>query len=762
MKLPSIPLVVLDTETTGFVPRVNRVIEFASMRIEGGKVVDEFEQLIRIPDEIPAQVVALTHIHPEALADQPTMDEVRDAITRRIGDGALIVGQNVGFDLRMLKGEGIDLTDRPWIDTSMLASVVFPELESYSLGYMSRVLKLNHAPVHRALGDVRATMELLAHCWERLEQITPELEVPLRSIMQRAPEGYRQLFGALPKATATHQPMWLRMPPMAAAGTHNESREIPLPDRGQLQLVEEPLNRGFLGSIARSPSPVRRVLAVKNLHASLRTGELPADVTVIHPAYHLLDAAHAEALASQEQYTADEATIALKLAWYEPRTTEDAPIHGDERSVWGGKLACTDGSDGFTAQFTELGPLTVLNHRQLLEIAANTGHPGYALLAGDVHIIIDDASMLEDTATRAYGWFCALDDLRAAAEGDSALTGLTDLLQLWVEKTRAMHDVHYVTTKDVRTGDAIQLAKLVAQVEERTTVPHVRRMLGAIREWFKSGEEKGWITWIETRQNGSQFLEATPDRVSALLKEQLYDRFRVSLLVPPQSAEHLQEIVAREMPTSVIPGTVSSPVPLLYTPEIKPEDLVKHPLPGKTILLMGSRGRIEDVFVRFAEEAEQRGVTLICQGLSGGTGRMQAEFCAAEAPVVWAITPWSFETVELPPETAHHLVIESLPFDHPANPVFSKRAEHYADGFGLYSLPRLRHRLHRLLRTFNAFGTKESDVRFLDTRLEAKEYGRQTWKYLRAIAGDAENPPQGQQAEQPKIPTSKKDQLSMF
>ena len=62
MKLPSIPLVILDTETTGLLPRVNRIIEFASVRVENGDIIDEYEQLFSIPDEIPAHVRVLTRI----------------------------------------------------------------------------------------------------------------------------------------------------------------------------------------------------------------------------------------------------------------------------------------------------------------------------------------------------------------------------------------------------------------------------------------------------------------------------------------------------------------------------------------------------------------------------------------------------------------------------------------------------------------------------------------------------------------------------
>ena len=38
MQLPDLSLLVLDTETTGFVPRTHRIIEFAAMKIQGGEM----------------------------------------------------------------------------------------------------------------------------------------------------------------------------------------------------------------------------------------------------------------------------------------------------------------------------------------------------------------------------------------------------------------------------------------------------------------------------------------------------------------------------------------------------------------------------------------------------------------------------------------------------------------------------------------------------------------------------------------------------
>ena len=110
MKLPPLSFVVLDTETTGFVPRANCVIEFAAIRIENGKIASEYEQLFKIPTEIPKTVQVLTRIKNDDLEGRPEFSEKQNEMMEFIGEGALIIGQNINFDIGMLKGEGIDLS----------------------------------------------------------------------------------------------------------------------------------------------------------------------------------------------------------------------------------------------------------------------------------------------------------------------------------------------------------------------------------------------------------------------------------------------------------------------------------------------------------------------------------------------------------------------------------------------------------------------------------------------------------------------------
>jgi len=788
VKLPSIPLVVLDTETTGFVPRANRVIEFASIRVEDSEIVDTYEQLFAIPTAIPEPVQVLTHIRPTDLEGKPGIEDLREEILAHIGTKGLIVGQNVSFDLKMLKGEGIDLTERPWIDTSMLASLVFPELASYSLGYVSAVLKLNHEPVHRALGDVRATLELLERCWERLTELPPELHEITRRVMEASSPGYRALFSVLPTPSATEPPRWLSMPQVKTPAQQTRYDLVPAvfekPERGAVRLVEEPLDPSSLQQIldhAVEDSSTVHWIAVKNLDATISRLRIPDGVRVIVSPSRLLDFDAAKQFAQQEQYTADEGTLALKLAWYEPRSRRELPLHGEEDAVWNGRLACTADSPRYREQFLDLPSVVLLDHWQLLSFLQDPQHVANEHLDDRAHIIIDDASMLEDTATKAYGWHCTLDNLRAAAEGDDRLMAIVDLVQLWIEKTRAGQDVHFLDASHLQTGETRNLRSHLEEALLDALPTLVSQSFTHLCEILRPEAARGRIVWIEERTDGTQSVHSVPERIDRLLSSLLYNQHPTTLLIPHGSARTLKAILPEELATTTytLPPHADIDLPISIDPQRTAESILEHPPEGKTIVLLPSRRLIEGFFVTATEKLEKKGVSLICQNLSGGLQRLQAEFLAAKSPCVWLLTPWTYEGISLPPDTVDALFVASMPFDIPSAPAFARRSERFANAFEEYALPRLEHRLFRLLRTFCRHRTSVGIVSFLDERLVKKSYGDRLRAYVESFS--AETPPAPKPAstpattkphkkrspaikkERPRATTAKPDnQLSLF
>jgi DNA polymerase III epsilon subunit-like protein len=767
MQLPPIPFTVLDTETTGFVPRVHHVIEFASMRAEEGMVSDTYEQLFKVETEIPAHIQVLTRIKQDAIAKQPTMEEKREEVRAHIGDDTLLVGQNLSFDIGMLRGEGIDLTDRPWVDTSLLASLVFPEFRSYSLQYMSETLKLRHEPAHRALGDVRATLELFSRIWQRLLELSPKEMAFAKDVMGRASPGYRLLFAALPAGSGEGAP-WIRAKTRAQIAPSKSALKIPAPVVGTVQLLEEGLHPETLQAVINGSSvdsTCVQWIAVKNLENALKRLHIPAGVSVIHPPQLLLDPAAAQVLLTQETFTVEEALLALKLTWFAPRTRNDVAIHGNEKELWNGRLACTDASPSYTQQFSAQASALLLDHRQLMTFLQDPDHAAHGTLTAQSHIIIDDASMLEDTATKAYGHECNLDELRAAAGSDALLTHLVDGLSIWLEKIRGAEDTFFLGQSDYDRSETKGLQLQVSDLLARTDLlPKTREQLSHTQALLHREILQDNLVWVEARINGSLVLRSAPENVSRLLQESLYDRFATTLIVPLGSDDGLTETIPPKTKTVAVTLTMKEPCPITvsFPADQNLLSFLQSPPPGKTILLAGSKRTIEQLFIAHTERLEDRGIVLICQGLSGGQGRMESEFIAAAGPAILIMTPWMYEGTQLPQGTADLLVLETLPFDHPNQPVYSKRLKHAGNGFEGYALPRVKARLFRLMRTFCRQRRADAQMVVLDKRVQERDYGRTLQAYLGQFAEKIEGA-QPQEAPAKKQRAKKDDdQLKMF
>ncbi len=709
------------------------------MRFENGKKVEEYDQLFSSEDDIPPHVQALTHIYPEDIEGKPTFESSKAAMEKCIGTDTLIVGQNVGFDIGMLKGQGIDLSTRPWIDTSMLASLVFPELESYSLGYISKVLNLHHEPVHRALGDVNATTELLSKCWERLCSLPTEQVKQAKDILGRSSEGYRLLAACLPTKGGI---LTLSLPTPAPCASVGEERELFTPKIGSVTLHEEDPDPNTLHRILRAAvkdTKTRHWVAVKNLEATIRRCELPEGADILHPPFLLPDENAVKKLLAQETFTSDEATLALKILWFSPKTRADLAVHGGEKEVWAGRIACTDECDAYREQFEKLSSVVIVDQRQFLQFLAHPIAEATAALEKHPHVIIDDASMLEETATKAFGAVCAIQEVRAAAGQDPILIKIADMLSLWTERTRQDQDLRMLAPSDLERPETKQLCAQMSELLSAGTLSaQMRRLFENALMVFDSSKLEGNLVWIEVWQNGNAVLQSFPIHLDKLLQEHLFSRFPTTLLVPPGTKE-LEQVIPYD--TTVTVEELSAP-PAFFNVSFPTEKTIdfflQNPPPGKTVLLLGSRKGIESVFIRFSAPLDDQGITLICQGLGGSQGRMEAEFAAATAPAILVVTPWMYEGFELPADTVDTVVLDQVPFDSPSQPLLQARCKYVSNAFMDYLMPKLEHRLFRVLRTLKRHSKGIANVEVLDPRLRSKDYGKQIMNYvMRFNAGDA-------------------------
>ena len=143
--------IVLDTETTGLDYTRERIIEFAGVRLENGKIKDEFQTLINPQQHIRKSSISIHGITPEMVEDAPTEEEALPKILEFIGDYP-IVAHNAIFDYSFLNEAKLrvfgERLENPRIDSQMMFKEIAPELESLTQRF--NVELQNH---HRAMAD---------------------------------------------------------------------------------------------------------------------------------------------------------------------------------------------------------------------------------------------------------------------------------------------------------------------------------------------------------------------------------------------------------------------------------------------------------------------------------------------------------------------------------------------------------------------------------------------------------------------------------
>jgi DNA polymerase III subunit epsilon len=154
---------VIDLETTGGSYRYERIIEIAIVIFDGEKINDEFQTLVNPERSIPPNITRLTGISNEMVVDSPKFFEVAKKVVE-ITENQVFVAHNVNFDYNFLRQEYQSLGfnfSRKKVCTVQLSRKLIPGISSYGLGALSKELGIKNNARHRAMGDAKATTELL-------------------------------------------------------------------------------------------------------------------------------------------------------------------------------------------------------------------------------------------------------------------------------------------------------------------------------------------------------------------------------------------------------------------------------------------------------------------------------------------------------------------------------------------------------------------------------------------------------------------------
>lgn len=160
---------VVDIETTGGMPQSHGITEIAIVIHNGMEVTGKYVTLINPLQKIPPFIVNMTGISDEMVSTAPLFEEVAPMIYNLL-NGRIFVAHNVSFDYSfvhyLLARAGYEW-NAPKLCTIKLSRRVFPGLEKYGLGSLTRDLGIRIEGRHRAWGDAAATAKVLTMAIEK-------------------------------------------------------------------------------------------------------------------------------------------------------------------------------------------------------------------------------------------------------------------------------------------------------------------------------------------------------------------------------------------------------------------------------------------------------------------------------------------------------------------------------------------------------------------------------------------------------------------
>ena len=174
--------VALDLETTGLDPEKDRITEVGAVRFtEDGTVLDTFQSLVNPGREIPFFIENLTGVTNDAVRDAPRLATISDQIQRFIGE-AVLVGQNIGFDIACLRREGIPLAVQS-IDTAHFSRLLLPGRNGRGLMAVAGELGVAPGVHHRALTDAQTAADIFVALRKKALALEPWQRIQLARLV---------------------------------------------------------------------------------------------------------------------------------------------------------------------------------------------------------------------------------------------------------------------------------------------------------------------------------------------------------------------------------------------------------------------------------------------------------------------------------------------------------------------------------------------------------------------------------------------------
>lgn len=163
---------VFDIETTGLSATTNKITEIGAVIVQNGEVKAKYNTFVNPGVPIPENIVELTGITDEMVADARPIAEVLPEFLEFAG-GRMLVAHNASFDtgfIRFAAEENGIKFDNPYLDTVAMSRNMNLELKNHKLDTLAKFYKLGDFNHHRASDDAEMLAAIFSCMSSRLKE----------------------------------------------------------------------------------------------------------------------------------------------------------------------------------------------------------------------------------------------------------------------------------------------------------------------------------------------------------------------------------------------------------------------------------------------------------------------------------------------------------------------------------------------------------------------------------------------------------------
>ncbi len=255
----TVSFVALDVEATGMNPARDEIIEVALVVFDRDGTSDTFQSVIRPRSRVSLDVASLTGLSSAELDAAPSFADISATVRRHLA-GRPLVGHSIWMDVAMLDAAGIVLPN-PLYDTYDLATLVLPDLPSYTLRSVASHLGVDVAGVHRALADATLTADVFTSLLKRVDRYDTSTLEQMAAMARAGEWGIAALLGEM-AASRSNGPLFEQ------TGNHGRGpHELAFlmaadrPEPLRRSRTPQPVDPKVVSAVLAAPGPLTGVLA---------------------------------------------------------------------------------------------------------------------------------------------------------------------------------------------------------------------------------------------------------------------------------------------------------------------------------------------------------------------------------------------------------------------------------------------------------------------------------------------------------------------